>query len=111
MATDTGIRNNTNVIAYAVLTVFSILLIIVLIKAINSDTNDDKWLSLFKDGFLLLGGAFTTLIGYYFGNRGSEQALANAETIREEAEKLLAEREKDAPTVSEDEDDSGITPF
>ena len=104
----------TNAIAFAVLGVFSLLLIIVLIKAtqvftcVDVDCNTKEgeiWLSLFKDGFLLLGGAFTTLIGYYFGNRGSEQALANAETVKKEAEKLLAERGKDEPQVTEDEDE------
>ena len=104
-----------NAIALAVLLVFSTLLIIVLVNAIQifkctdptcSDKEGEVWLSLFKDGFLLLGGAFTTLIGYYFGNRGSEQTLANAEAVRKEAEMMLAERELDSPVVNEDDDEN-----
>ena len=82
-------NNATNRIAYVILVVFSLYLFIILFKALSlfSPVNMEdpkkiehaqKWLSLFKDGFLLLGGALTTLIGYYFGTKGSEAALENA---------------------------------
>jgi len=108
-------NNATNIIAYVILAVFSTFLIIILLNALtlyNSDTKDierikfaEKWLDLFKDGFLLLGGALTTLIGYYFGNKGSEAALKTAENYTKEAEKLINELDKAAPTFNEEEND------
>ena len=61
------------------------------------------WLTLFKDGFLLLGGALTTLIGYYFGTRGSEVIIDKAEKYKEEARKLELTAEESAPTINENE--------
>ena len=113
-------NNATNRIAYVVLAVFCLFLLIILINALfmfstgNWD-NPEKmeyaqtWLSLFKDGFLLLGGALTTLIGYYFGTKGSEAALENAEKYTKEAEKLVSELDEAAPTY--DENDSQIQSF
>lgn len=107
-------NNATNRIAYVVLAVFCIFLLIILINALfmfstGNWNNPEKmeyaqtWLSLFKDGFLLLGGALTTLIGYYFGTKGSEAALENAEKYTKEAEKLVSELDEAAPTYDENE--------
>ncbi|RZS93543.1 hypothetical protein [Aquimarina brevivitae] len=112
-------KNNqtTNSIAYIVLFVFSIFLAIILYKAISLYTNDgkmteygEKWLELFNNGFLLLGGALTTLIGYYFGNKGSEVAQSNAEKLLKEAEEKLKRLEQEAPT-EEESNVSGMQPI
>lgn len=113
-------NNATNVIAYVILGIFCLFLLIILVKALNlySSTtiaNDkhvkhaETWLTLFKDGFLLLGGALTTLIGYYFGNKGSEAALNNAEKYNKETQDMLSQLDDAAPTFSED--DSTIKPL
>ena len=109
-------KNNqtTNAIAYIVLFVFSIFLSIILYKAATLFTDDgkmtdsgQKWLEIFNNGFLLLGGALTTLIGYYFGNKGSEIAQSNAEKLLKEAEDKLKRLEQEAPT-EEETDVSGM---
>jgi|GEM_PF-5952572 len=113
-------NNATNVIAYVVLGVFCTFLFIILIKSfllysvVNGDDDPnlkyaEMWLSLFKDGFLLLGGALTTLIGYYFGNKNSEAALNAAEQYTKEAESLITQLDAAAPTY--DENDSQIQEF
>ena len=109
-------KNNqtTNAIAYIVLFVFSVFLSIILYKATTLFTDDgkmtdsgQKWLEIFNNGFLLLGGALTTLIGYYFGNKGSEIAQSNAEKLLKEAEDKLKRLEQEAPT-EEETDVSGM---
>lgn len=113
-------NNATNVIAYVILGVFCTFLLVILIKSYNlystiesnADPNlkyAEKWLSLFKDGFLLLGGALTTLIGYYFGNKNSEAALNAAEQYNKEAETLMSQLNESAPT--NEEIDSDIQAF
>lgn len=99
-------HQTTNTIAFIVLIVFCLFLLIILIKstlacdAENANCNE-PWLALFKDGFLLLGGALTTLIGYYFGSKGSDQALMTAEQLKEKAEKIANELVQQAPTTDE----------
>lgn len=101
-------HHTTNTIAYIVLTVFCGFLLMILIKSISLYSRPEpdivsgkEWLTLFKDGFLLLGGAMTTLIGYYFGSKGSDQALMTAEQLKAEAEKIVKEIGKQAPTTDE----------
>ena len=99
----------TTNITYTVLTAFIILLLILLIKSwtsfqINDGVNDGEvWLGLFRDGFLILSGILTTLIGYYFGNRGSDAALKQVEEIKKENQKLLESLSALSPT-NEDQD-------
>ena len=112
-------NSTTNIIAYVILGVFSIFLIIILFNSINLYNTQpqnaakikhaEKWLDLFKDGFLLMGGALTTLIGYYFGNKGSQAALETAENYNKEAKELVDELNNAAPTY--DEDDAQIKSF
>jgi H+/Cl- antiporter ClcA len=46
--------------------------------------NADKWIDVFKSGFLLLGGGVTTLIGYYFATKGTADTAARvAATVAE----------------------------
>jgi hypothetical protein len=84
-----------------------------------------EWFELFKEGFLFLSGALTTVIGYYFGSRGTQEAeastaiaLKEAKQLREQAEKerknlesLRAFIENQAPTNDEQSlDDELIIP-
>ena len=48
-----------------------------------------------------MGGILTTLIGYYFGSRGSNIALKQVEKIKEDNEKLQANLSSLAPTNEE----------
>ena len=106
----------TTNITYTVLISFIILLTILLIKSwvayevdSNGNNKGEVWLELFRDGFLILSGILTTLIGYYFGNRGSDAALKQVEEIKKENQKLLEDLSLLSPT-NEDQD-SGIEPI
>lgn len=102
----------TTNITYIVLFGFIGMLISLLILAWSSFNISEKginvgqeWLNLFRDGFLILSGILTTLIGYYFGNRGSENALKEVERIKNENEKILNRLEDLAPTTTENSGD------
>lgn len=105
----------TRMITYVVLGAFIFFLFLMLLKAIFSFGQEGEelvgteWLDLFKDGFLILGGVLTTLIGYYFGNRGSESALKQIEEVKKENERLLSSLDAMAPTI--EEEDAGIEAF
>ena len=105
-------RLTTN-ITYIVLIGFILVLTILLIKAVLTDPSgtdkENAWLNLFRDGFLILSGILTTLIGYYFGNRGSNVAMKQAEELKKKSEELLAGINQEAPT-NEDQD-TGIDPI
>lgn len=102
----------TTRITYIVLVGFILFLLILLImalisfKEVEGQILGQDWLELFRDGFLILSGILTTLIGYYFGNRGSEAALKQIEEIKKENEKLLANLDSIAPTI--ENEDAGI---
>ena len=72
----------------------------------SSEQDNQAWLDLFKSGFLVLGGGLTTVIGYYFGSRGVEEAQKVAEDARksfEETEADLEEARREfAPTPDEE---------
>ncbi len=105
-------RLTTN-ITYIVLLGFIVVLIILLIKALIEDSGDtaedNLWLQMFRDGFLILSGILTTLIGYYFGNRGSSVAMKQAEELKKQSEELLAGINQEAPT--DESQDTGIDPI
>jgi hypothetical protein len=68
-------------------------------------TANEIWFDLFKSGFLLLGGSLTTIIGYYFGSRGVQEAEQSAAIALREAEKSKKRAdelaEKQIPTYDE----------
>lgn len=105
----------TTNITYIVLIAFILVLIILLIKSwlsfeiTDGINNGEVWLGLFRDGFLILSGILTTLIGYYFGNRGSDAALKQIEDVKKENQKLLENLNSLSPT-NEDQD-SEIEPI
>ena len=105
----------TTNITYWILIAFILLLTILLIKSWttfeieNGINKGEVWLELFRDGFLILSGILTTLIGYYFGNRGSDAALKQVEEIKKENQKLLEDLSALSPT--NEAQDSAIEPI
>ena len=109
------IRKTARNIAYIMLGVFCLLLLLILGSAVFFKTAaNNVWLDLFKSGFLILAGGVTTVLGYYFGNQGVQEAQAAqvkaekesmgaidaaekekaaAETVKAEAEKVVVEVE------------------
>jgi hypothetical protein len=102
-------------IAYFLIVVYGFLLAGVFFVSwtINADTN--FWTELFKAGFLLLGGALTTIIGYFFGSRAiqeaedsAKKAILEASAARVAADSLQLEvdrltNELMTPVTTEDE--------
>ena len=78
------------------------------------------WFDLFKSGFLILGGALSTVVGYYFGSRGIQEAEANAQAAGQRAKAAESElaaqkvetrqlQDRNAPTPTEEaETDGGL---
>ncbi|MDT5062787.1 MAG: hypothetical protein QOH63_3246 [Acidobacteriota bacterium] len=62
--------------------------------AAYKEQNPGAWFDLFKSGFLLLGGALTTVIGYYFGSRGVQAAERSAAFAVQEATKAGVEKDR-----------------
>jgi len=60
----------TKIIAFALITIF--LLVLIWSGIVSTVKDDETWFNLYKEGFLLLAGAITTIIGYYFGSRRAE---------------------------------------
>ncbi|MEN8178112.1 MAG: hypothetical protein ABFS39_05770 [Pseudomonadota bacterium] len=82
-------------IAYGLIFLFSLCLLLVLLKATTA-SDPKEWYELFKEGFLFLSGALTTVIGYYFGSRGTQEAEASTAIALKEAKQLreLVEKER-----------------
>jgi len=49
------------------------------------------WFDLLKSGFLILGGSLSTVVGYYFGSRGIQEAEAYAREAERRTKAALAE--------------------
>jgi uncharacterized membrane protein len=112
--TEGHISRTSRHIAYIFLGLYGItLLFIGIIAAIKPLPSGQVWLDLLKSGFLILGGGLTTVIGYYFGARGIQEAdervvnaLEEVNTLKEEVEKeklkILELNERLAPTADEE---------
>ena len=64
-----------------------------------------QWYDLFKSGFLILGGGLTSIIGYYFGSRGiqeAEEKLAKKIEELEDSRAIQKNLEEYIPTLEED---------
>lgn len=103
-------------IGFFLLGLYGVCLVGILIAAILEDpASSGVWFDIFKSGFLLLGGALTTVIGYYFGSSGIREAEASASIALREANAAKAELEKErrkeeerkAPTTQEE---NGLIP-
>lgn len=110
-----SINRLTTRITYIILISFITMLAFILRKAwveYKVDKNIETaeiWLSIFKDGFLILSGVLTTLIGYYFGSKGSEVVLDQYKEISRKAETLEENLERSSP-LNEDQID-GVESF
>ncbi len=112
------IQRTSKHIAYGLIALFSFCLIFVLLAGVWG-RNGSEWQQIFKEGFLFLGGALTTVIGYYFGSKGTQEAEASAAIAQREAErakqeaeeekkKLAKYKEEEAPTYDEQSLDEPI---
>ncbi|MFQ5641491.1 MAG: hypothetical protein ACE5IR_26235 [bacterium] len=83
-----------------------LLVIIGIVAAFKTGDDGKYWVELLKSGFLILGGGLTTIIGYYFGSRGTQEAQEIAEIARDELQKQFQEfaefKKEFAPTEDED---------
>ncbi|UCE60721.1 MAG: hypothetical protein JSU63_03015 [Phycisphaerales bacterium] len=94
----------TRNIAYVLLALYGVALLFVGVTAALRG-GDRVWIELFKSGFLILGGGLTSVIGYYFGSRGTQEAEAavkEAEAKVGELRDMLRDVESQAPTVDEE---------
>jgi hypothetical protein len=70
----------TKILAFIMIGIYGGLLIVICcVAAIKTGDDGKVWTDLFKSGFLILGGGLTTIIGYYFGSRGTQEAQEVAE--------------------------------
>ena len=96
-------------IAYILLGIYgAALLIIGIIAAIKPATENQTWVELFKSGFLILGGGLTTIIGYYFGSRGVQEAQTSADEARRQRDEAKRERQELATTMTPTYDESSL---
>jgi len=54
---------------------------------------EKEWLEVFKTGYTLLGGALTTVVGYFFGNRNVDKvssAINKADQISQDAKQTAS---------------------
>ena len=82
-------------IAFLLIGIYGVSLAIIgIVAALKSSPGDEPWLELFKSGFLILGGGLTTVVGYYFGSRGVQEAQTSADEARKGREEEEAKRKK-----------------
>ncbi len=109
------INRLTTTITFVVLISFITILSFVLGKAwaeyrVDGDIETAEiWLNIFNDGFLILSGILTTLIGYYFGSKGSEMAMDQYKKVSEQAEELEDSLQRSSP-LNEDQT-AGVNSF
>ncbi len=79
-------------IAYGLVIIFALALGVTGIGALIGQGGIAKdWLELFKSGIMLLGGSLSSVVGYYFGSRGVQEAEHSAQITRQEAERISTE--------------------
>jgi hypothetical protein len=89
---DNHLAQTSRYIAYSLLGTFSLCLFLMMFFSYNSQENERKeWFGLLRDGFILLGGTLSTVIGYYFGSRSTQEANARAQMASIEAVKAKEE--------------------
>ena len=105
-AAEGPIARTSKLIAFCLLGLYGLLLVIIgLVAAWKPEAEAKAWVDLLKSGFLILGGALTSVIGYYFGSRGTQEAAAIAEAAKRETTEARAalEAEKDRLASLEDQ--------
>ena len=105
-----SIATTMRIIAYSLIGIYgSALLLIGIVAAFKKGDDGNTWVQLLKSGFLILGGALTTITGYYFGSRGTQEAQNIAESAREELEENQKEftefKRQFSPTLDENENE------
>jgi hypothetical protein len=100
---ETHISRTTRIIAFALLALYALaLLLIGIVAAAKKDPESSQiWFDLFKSGFLIMGGGLTTVIGYYFGSQGIQEAEARVATAQQELDQARAEMEKQRLKIEE----------
>lgn len=87
---ENSIQHTAKMIAYSLISIFFIgLLGTGFVSALN---NNSEWFNLFKDGFLILAGAITTIIGYYFGSKRTEIIESDLRRVKKEKNKAVKAR-------------------
>jgi len=119
MASDTNNPPNkehstARYLAYSFVAIYAaILLLIGIVAAIyerSQTSGDHPWLDLLKSGFLLLGGGLTTIIGYYFGSQGVEDAQRVADIAKEQYESLENDLAISGDEMAPTKDEKTLTP-
>ncbi len=98
-ARGTGPRQMPRSIALFLLASYVVLLALTGIVAAFRPLSDTAWVELFKSGFLLLGGGLTTVIGYYFGARETQEAVKSEREAQQARGESITEQ---SPTEDED---------
>ncbi|MEJ1409134.1 MAG: hypothetical protein RPU60_02800 [Candidatus Sedimenticola sp. (ex Thyasira tokunagai)] len=102
------VQRTSKHIAYGLIALFSICLVLILLAGIWSG-EPSEWREIFKEGFLFLGGALTTVIGYYFGSKGTQEAEASAAIAQREAERAKKEAEEEKMKLAKYQEDEAPT--
>lgn len=103
------IQHTAKMIAYSLIFIFFIGLLGT--GAVSAVNNNAEWFNLFKDGFLILAGAITTIIGYYFGSKRTEIIESDLRRVKKEkskAVKIRKAKEAALERILEGSDDMNI---
>jgi hypothetical protein len=87
---ENSIQHTAKMIAYSLILIFFIGLLGT--GAVSAVNNNNEWFNLFKDGFLILAGAITTIIGYYFGSKRTEIIESDLRRVKKEKMKAIKQR-------------------
>ncbi len=94
-------EKTTRNIAYALIGLYGACLVLVFIAAFTNNNGGKEWVSLFRDAFLILGGSLGTVIGYYFGSKGTRNAEERALQAKNEAENAIKQSETEKKLAEE----------
>ena len=100
---ETHISRTSKIIAFILLALYSLALVLIgVVAAMKEDPETSQlWFDLFKSGFLILGGGLTTVIGYYFGSRGIQEAEARAAAAQQELDQARTELDDQQSKIAE----------
>ena len=107
-AAESYVSRTSRHIAFALIGLFALSFLIIGYNA-SKGTDNNSWMELFKSGFLLLGGGLTSVIGYYFGSRGTQEAERNTELAREQIELIKREMAEEMAYARKLEDELSPT--
>ena len=103
--------HTSQVIAFLLIGIYGASLIIIgVVAAFKPAPENQAWVELLKSGFLILGGGLTTVIGYYFGSRGVQEAQTSADEARRERDDAKRERQKLEASLTPTYDETSLIP-